>query len=158
MNNNILYFAYGANTNLDSMDYRCHGAESLGECILHGWRLRFAIHADIVPDNSQKVHGVLWKISKEHLESLDIFEGYPRYYNRRILQIEYKSEIISAWAYYMISGNDESLPSIQYWNTVVNGYKDHFISIDQLTAAAAQANIADSNFGRQISKLDNDWE
>ena len=56
------YFAYGMNTNLDEMSYRCPTARPLGYATLLNHRFRFATHADVVPALESVVHGVLWEI------------------------------------------------------------------------------------------------
>jgi len=81
-----LYFAYGANMNIESMSRRCPGARPCGTWYLRDWRLRFYSHATIEPAPGHGVAGVLWQLTPECLDFLDCFEGYPDYYTRRTWQ------------------------------------------------------------------------
>jgi hypothetical protein len=69
------YFAYGMNTNLDSMAQRCPGALCLGSGYLEGYKFAFRLHADVElgsPDD--RVDGVVWQLSDDDMDSLDAFE------------------------------------------------------------------------------------
>lgn len=80
-----LYFAYGANLSHDSMDLRCPQARPFQSFYLRGWELAFATHATIRPNPGKTVPGALWRITEDCESSLDSFEGYPTYYDKRIL-------------------------------------------------------------------------
>jgi gamma-glutamylcyclotransferase (GGCT)/AIG2-like uncharacterized protein YtfP len=80
-----LYFAYGANLSLDSMAVRCPKARPFQTFYLSGWELGFATHATIRPNPGKVVPGALWRITDDCEWSLDAFEGYPKYYTKRIL-------------------------------------------------------------------------
>ena len=83
-----LYFAYGSNINLDQMDRRCPNAQVVGPVVLENYKLLFRSNtrnagvATIRPHKGRKVHGLLWKITPECEKSLDIYEGYPRLYEK----------------------------------------------------------------------------
>jgi gamma-glutamylcyclotransferase (GGCT)/AIG2-like uncharacterized protein YtfP len=78
-----LYFAYGANMNMDSMAWRCPGARPIGAFTLKDWELEFYSHANIRENTGRGVPGVLWAITAECEASLDAFEGFPDYYTKR---------------------------------------------------------------------------
>lgn len=130
----MYYFAYGMNTNLDHMTTRCPGASVIGAAKLVDHKFRFAYHADIMPEDNSTVDGVLWLITKECLISLDLLEGYPRYYNRKIVDIEYKNQHYFSWVYYMNGGRDE-LPAKSYWDCVLEGYTQNNVPTEQLYTA-----------------------
>ena len=71
----MLYYSYGANTNIDNMAYRCPKAKVVSSLVLPDYRLVFRGVADIEPANYNQVQGVLWDITSECENSLDIFEG-----------------------------------------------------------------------------------
>ena len=79
----VLYFAYGANMDVDSMSFRCPDAQPRGVFLLREWELRFYCHATIEPRSGSAVAGVLWALTPECERSLDRFEGYPDYYTKR---------------------------------------------------------------------------
>jgi len=131
----MFYFAYGMNTNRDSMRFRCPGAISMGYATLLNHEFRFAIHADVVPVPDQQVHGVLWLIDTDHLESLDQLEGYPYYYGRDILPVEYQGNIVMAECYRMQPDHLDDYPSPGYLNMLLEGYEEHHVPQDQIEAA-----------------------
>ena len=83
---NLLYFAYGANMNIESMAFRCPAARPVQTLCMRDWRLRFYSHATIEPCVGAEVAGVLWQITPECEVALDIFEGHPVYYTKRVWQ------------------------------------------------------------------------
>jgi gamma-glutamylcyclotransferase (GGCT)/AIG2-like uncharacterized protein YtfP len=78
-----LYFAYGANMNMESMSWRCPQARPIGAFKLRNWQLEFYSHANIRESTGDSVPGVLWAITTECEQSLDAFEGFPDYYTKR---------------------------------------------------------------------------
>jgi len=127
-----LYFAYGMNTNLDSMAHRCPGAECLGPAILAQHRFRFAVHADVVPDPDQFVDGVLWRITETHLASLDLLEGFPEYYDRKLVTVLNSHGIQPAITYFMQPGAPDAVPGSGYLNMCLAGYRQNGVSAQQI--------------------------
>jgi gamma-glutamylcyclotransferase (GGCT)/AIG2-like uncharacterized protein YtfP len=83
MNQNNLYFAYGANMHPGHMSWRCPNALAHRAFILRDWELKFYNHATIEPRKGAEVAGVLWTITDACEQSLDAFEGFPSYYTKR---------------------------------------------------------------------------
>ncbi len=87
-----LYFAYGSNLDREQMAERCPNAEPFRIAHLHGYRLVFGGHspnwdgapATIVPAEEHSVAGLLYRITPEEIEQLDIYEGHPDRYERQI--------------------------------------------------------------------------
>ena len=131
----MFYFAYGMNTNRDSMARRCPGAICMGVATLLNHEFRFAHHADVVPNTDSAVEGVLWLIDTDHLESLDQLEGYPYYYDRAILPVEYHGNIVMAECYRMQPDNPDDYPSQGYLDMLLEGYLEHNIPDDQIFTA-----------------------
>ena len=84
-----LYFAYGSNINLDQMSYRCPDACVVGPASLENYELLFRRggFATIAPREGGKVHGLLWSLTPECERSLDRYEGYPRFYDKRTVTV-----------------------------------------------------------------------
>ena len=72
-----LYFAYGANLNIEHMRVRCPAANAAGPAALFGYR--FLVNgcgwATVVADEAAAVHGVLWWLSPSCEAALDEQEG-----------------------------------------------------------------------------------
>ena len=131
----MFYFAYGMNTNRSSMTWRCPGAVAFGAARLLDHEFRFSHHADVVVSPGESVDGVLWLIDEDHLADLDILEGYPGYYNRAVLPVEYQGNIVMAECYRMEPGNTDCGPGKGYLDMIFQGYQEHDIPNDQIWAA-----------------------
>lgn len=117
------------------MNHRCENSVSLGKSTLKGWKFRFAVHADIIESKHDITHGVLWKVSPKDLNSLDIFEGYPHYYDRKKVIVNHNDLDYEAWVYYMTTGIKSDLPGQYYWNMLTEGYNEHDVPLDQMHLA-----------------------
>lgn len=131
----IYYFAYGMNTNLEQMAYRCPQAQLVGAATLDGHRFRFAGCADIVEDEHNYVDGVLWYITRDCLAALDQLEGYPRFYNSKEVLVVCNGQEYRAEVYYMNAGQEDGLPTNSYLDMVTEGYTDNNVPLDQVTAS-----------------------
>jgi gamma-glutamylcyclotransferase len=129
------YLAYGLNTNIASMQSRCTEAKLLGNVWVTGYRLCFKNHCDVVPDTHSKLNCVLWSITQECETHLDILEGYPEYYTKKNLTINYQDKNIQAMIYHMQGKSREILPSQNYLDLVVQGYKENNLNIKQIELA-----------------------
>ena len=128
----MLYFAYGMNTNPEQMALRCPGAVSHGHAKLVDHRFRFAYHADVEACEGSYVDGVLWEIDEGHLKSLDALEGFPGYYTRVVGTVVHGARTFHALVYRMQPGQEDSAPSISYYNMVREGYQAHQVPMDQI--------------------------
>jgi len=96
-----LYFAYGSNMDLTQMKYRCRTAELFCNGKLDDHKLVERLHADIEVSEGAEVHGILMFIQPDDLKSLDIYEGYPSYYDRKFVDVETEHGTFQAIAYEM---------------------------------------------------------
>lgn len=75
-----LYFAYGANMDIEAMAKRAPSSKPLGLARLP--RHRFVItldgYASVVRDPRAEVHGMLWELALSDVRPLDRFEGVDR--------------------------------------------------------------------------------
>ena len=130
-----LYFAYGMNTNLDSMQTRCPEAKWIGPAELINFELEFAYHCNVKPQSGARTPGLLWAVSDQDLASLDATEGYPYYYTREGAVVEHAGEAKLAIVYTMVGTTEPSPPSEHYWNLVQTGYQENAISQRELIRA-----------------------
>lgn len=139
------YIAYGSNMNLNQMRYRCPNSsvESIG--YLTGWKLYFNIHADIKYTGNKKdiVPVVIWNIAKEDWQSLDLYEGYPNYYIKKVINTSFinnkgktvKKEDCIAYIMSDDTINTYDRPSDSYIDTILVGYLQNNIDFDKLFEA-----------------------
>jgi gamma-glutamylcyclotransferase (GGCT)/AIG2-like uncharacterized protein YtfP len=129
------YFAYGMNTNLDSMRIRCPGARVIGVGWLDDYEFVFRTHADIQKEPGSICYGVLWEINTAHLRSLDMLEGYPHYYTRFKIPVNFNNKKVKAYVYQMNDQEYVSEPSAGYLDMVTEGYTQNGVPINQIDTA-----------------------
>lgn len=134
----MLYFSYGSNLNVAQMKKRCPAATKLCPASLGGAELGFLGGvATIFPEQGSSVLGVeggLWLITPECLEALDKYEGYPRLYDRGIVEVvDDNGQAQQAITYWIVKKGMKVDPiSASYLNTIIQGYKDFGIRFDGL--------------------------
>ena len=129
------YFSDGMNTNLAQMARRCPMAVSLGAAVLPGFRFEFKQFATVIPDVETDTDGVVWEISDDCEDALDILEGFPKFYTKQLVTVLLNGKPTTAMTYLMYPDEVLNLPSNSYYNLVADGYEDHGISLDQLNDA-----------------------
>lgn len=113
--------AYGMNTNVDSMRVRAPTAAWLGKVTLPQHKLVFKYFADVEP-SSTDMEVVLWSIDTTVLQAMDHCEGYPTFYQRKQVEIEYAGQTVTAWIYYMNADVEYCAPPPLYLDMLVEGY------------------------------------
>lgn len=140
----MLYAAYGSNINLEQMAYRCPNSKVVGVGLIKKWKLCFNIHADIRKTNriNDTVPVLLWDIADEDWEKLDRYEGFPKYYVKKIVTVywyndkgQYHSE--EAIVYVMADGysKEYAFPKKDYFNIIFEGYYENYIDFQYLHEA-----------------------
>lgn len=84
-----LYIAYGSNLNLAQMAARCPSASVYAKGVLNNWELVYRgrktnSHATIIRKRGSTIPVLVWEIQPIDEYRLDIYEGYPRYYFKKI--------------------------------------------------------------------------
>jgi hypothetical protein len=149
-----LYFAYGANMNVEGMKYRCPTATLVGPCVLKGWKLAFRGCADIVESPNDQVTGVMWLIEDDDEHALDHFEGYPiSYIKKRVTVTPDKSwgeEPVRAMVYIMMPNRWRGFhgPSKGYYECIAEGYRAFGMDEEPLERAAMEADLKD-HYGKK---------
>lgn len=119
------YLAYGMNTNLESMANRCPGARSLGKVVLNDHKLVFKHHADAVRNRGSKMECALWLITGNCEAALDVLEGYPFYYNKKMVDVDFNGTTVRAMIYFMTDNHLYSAPAKSYVEMMETGYRAH---------------------------------
>lgn len=140
-----LYFAYGANLHLDNMARRCPKAWPRRSFNLRDWQLVFQTHAQIEPCAGAVVPGALWEITPECEESLDRFEGYPVYYQKRVICTD-----LGEVMFYHMWHDHAEMPGQGYLDIIRRGYHDWGLDLDQLHQAL--------QITRERVQLDHWWD
>ena len=134
-----LYFAYGSNINLGQMEYRCPDASVVGPATLENYELLFRRGgcATIAPKEGETVHGLLWSLTPACERSLDRYEGYPRFYEKRMVTVrDGLGRSLSVMAYIMAERFREPvLPTNSYYNGILLGYLQNGLPVAALKKA-----------------------
>lgn len=141
-----LYIAYGSNMDKKQMAYRCPEAQLLGTAEVEDYRLLFkgsktGAYATIEPEEGSRVPVLLWEITEQDERSLDRYEGYPRFYYKRELEILFEGERKTAMVYIMHEENPLGIPSKRYQDVISNAYRKFGFDGSVLEKALMESNI-----------------
>lgn len=135
----MYYVAYGSNMNLGQMKFRCPKSKVICNGTLIGWKLVFNIHADIIytGNEADKVPVVLWDIHRNDWKSLDMYEGFPKYYIKKNVNVIIQNGDCVEAVVYVMANNRKGivLPNKYYFDVILTGYKENGINTDTLYAA-----------------------
>lgn len=145
-----LYFAYGANLNVDSMRHRCQDAVQVQPFYLWNWQLAFSGVATIRPAPGACVAGALWAISDKDERSLDSFEGWPTLYRKEIIRSDGLEFMV-----YVMNSDWPSEPSPSYVRTIAEGYRHWGLDLADLSAAIHNTIEETFTYDLQWSPSDN---
>lgn len=137
---NKLYIAYGSNLNLMQMELRCPTAKVVGASEIKDYALVFrggrrGAVATIEPCEGASVPVLLWKIKPNDEKALDIYEGFPTFYDKETMELPLDGKTVSAMVYVMTPGHRLGYPSDFYYNTIYEGYKTAGFNTDILDQA-----------------------
>jgi gamma-glutamylcyclotransferase len=152
------YFAYGSNMSTERLKDRIGDCKVISGAILSNHDLLFNKYsnsdgtgkANISYSKEKSVHGVVYKLAKEQLDRLDLFEGAklsPPHYTRENMEVQLydgsKVEVITYVAHQNFT-REGLVPSQEYLDWILNGLKENGIkegdSIKKAALAIKQKN------------------
>ena len=127
------YIAYGSNLNVKQMKMRCPGANILGTTKLKDYELLFkgsktGSYLTIEKKEGSTVPVAIWEVTESDEKSLDRYEGYPIFYYKKEMKLQYKGirtgkrRTVNAFVYIMHEENPVGVPSIYYMKTFIERY------------------------------------
>lgn len=127
------YVAYGSNLNVRQMKMRCPGATILGTAKLKDYELLFkgsktGSYLTIEKKEGSTVPVAIWEVTESDEKSLDRYEGYPIFYYKKEMKLQYKGirtgkrRTVNAFVYIMNEENPVGVPSIYYMKACIDGY------------------------------------
>lgn len=143
----MLYLAYGMNTNIEQMAYRCPSAISYGRYDITDHRLVFRGVADAVYSPGDTLQCVLWDITRNCEEALDMLEGFPYFYDKKEVEVEFMGIKDYAMMYYMVNPYNTSHPNHSYKEMLEEGYYVHGLDLEQIYQAEGFINAMDLTHG-----------
>jgi gamma-glutamylcyclotransferase (GGCT)/AIG2-like uncharacterized protein YtfP len=144
-----LVFAFGSNLDLAQMQSRCPSAKVVGRATLPKHTFVFAgsstvwkgAVAHVVRDPEGAVPGVLYRVSAEDLAVLDLFEGHPFKYQRRIRVVrDRRCRRRRAHIYILTASRAKSgAPSLAYLTKILKAYRHLGFDHGPLLSAVREA-------------------
>ena len=129
-----LYVAYGSNLHLAQMAARCPSATVYGVGRLNNWELLFRgmdgnAHATIARKKGSSVPVLLWNIEPLDECRLDRYEGYPRYYFKQNVMVDFEGKKKKAMVYIMDLHQKSAKPSRRYVEVIRQGYINNNLNL-----------------------------
>lgn len=131
----IYYFAYGSNLDESQMKDRCPNSRLVGKFCLKDYKLDFTIFspkrvcgcADIIKNPGTEVWGLVYELTKEDLDRLDVFEANPDKYKRFTTKVVNDTgEELPVETYEVVEKSFETIkPSKQYHGILVEAGKKY---------------------------------
>ena len=143
--NNRLMISYGSNMNVQQMQHRCPGAEIVGKATLEGWRLTFQgsqhnAHANILREDGATTPVLIWAISQDHEDTLDIYEGVAGgYYRKHYMPVTVNGKTHRRALVYLMNTRPYNAPQARYLNGIATAYKAACIDTEPLYEALRYA-------------------
>ena len=135
----LLYAAYGSNMNIPQMSQRCPRAVERGVGVIRDHEMYFSYHgvANIQPDKGNYVPVVVWELTKGCEAALDLYEGYPHLYIKRIVPVTWNGVDQDMMVYVLKEPYNQVIakPSVRYFNCIKEGYLSHGLDLDKLNDA-----------------------
>ena len=134
------------------MTERCPKAIYIGSTILKGWRLIFKSVATIEKELGKDVPVGIFEISDQCEKALDIYEDYPRLYDKKELDVILAGTQVTAMTYVMVAKYGIAPPSKKYFDVISEGYKNCDLNSDFLLEAEEYSIKANSGNGYQSTR------
>lgn len=125
------YIAYGSNMVEEQMAYRCPGGKLIGMGTLSNHRLEFYRHATVEADTAcaEGVPVAVWEINDTDERRLDVYEGYPHYYDKEEATVRMADgSEIKGMVYIMCDRYKKESPVDEYYADICKAYKKLGIS------------------------------
>lgn len=134
------YLAYGSNLNIEQMRYRCPDAQVVGKAYLEDYQLLFkgsktGSYLTVESCKGSKVPLGIWLISDADERKLDRYEGYPTFYYKKTIKFRFNGRIEEGIIYIMHENRKLGIPSVQYVDTCLVGYKNFGFNLKYLDKA-----------------------
>lgn len=140
-----LYVAYGSNLHIEQMAYRCPDAVKVCNGVIKDYALVFrgsrsGAYATIIPEKGEEVPVVVWEISTNDEQRLDLYEGYPTFYYKRDFTITRSDteDEITAMGYVMPASAKIGKPTKAYVAICDQGYYDQGLDSNKLAEAVSR--------------------
>ncbi len=137
----MLYFAYGANMNPETLGERGVAFEKVCKGKVRDMRLVFdkpgddgTGKADLQDHKGSEVQGVIYDVPEASLVNLDVYEGVDRgHYRRQVVRVQTSKGELECIAYRAAKFRSGLKPSPAYLRAIIRGAEAHRLSPEYLT-------------------------
>ena len=141
-----LYIAYGSNLNVKQMKIRCPRARIIGTSEIPDYQLIFrgsktGSYLTIEPKEGSNVPVAVWEVTKFDEASLDLYEGFPKFYYKEQMNLPVKAfnnfevQEKGVFVYIMHENRPLGIPSRSYIMTCLEGYATFGFDVKNLAKA-----------------------
>ena len=135
-----VYAAYGSNMDVTQMAFRCPDAKLIGTGEIKNYRLMFKgelpySYATIEGEEDFTVPVVLWELSAADEFSLDRYEGCPKKYYKKVIEVAVGKGTIQAMVYVMDEGYPLNPPDSHYYSVIYDAYEKFGLDTEILEEA-----------------------
>jgi gamma-glutamylcyclotransferase len=128
----VLHFAFASNMHQAQMKRFCPASRFLKPVVLEGFRFvydGFSVAWDgavgnIIKADHEKVWGALYEMTERDRLTLDAFEGYPRNYDHREVEVKDREGNVYRAMAYARTGRPPGQPHPDYERIVIDGAKE----------------------------------
>jgi gamma-glutamylcyclotransferase (GGCT)/AIG2-like uncharacterized protein YtfP len=128
----VLYFAYASNMHREQMKRWCPASRFLKAAALAGYRFVYdgfsvtwdGAVANIVRSDAETVWGAVYDITERDRLTLDAFEGYPREYDHKEVEVRDRDGRTYRAMAYLRTGRAPGRPHPDYERIVIDGAKE----------------------------------
>jgi len=139
----VLYFAYASNMNQAQMKRWCPASRFLRAARLEGYRFVYDGYSpawdgavgNIVKSETEGVWGALYETTERDRLTLDAFEGYPRSYDHKEVEVKGRDGRVDRAMTYYRTGRALGKPNPDYERIVVDGAKECGLPDEYIDAA-----------------------
>lgn len=135
------------------MAYRCPHSKVAGTSEIKNFELEFRGVVTIVPKENASVPVLIWKLDERNLSTLNQYEGWPRLYRQEKMEFELNGKTFEGMAYLMNYGKIAP-PSQEYYNTILQGYREN--GLDESFLQKALENSLQMDFA--VEEIDEDFD
>tara|TARA_B100001750_G_scaffold173058_1_gene141274 strand:+ start:701 stop:1090 length:390 start_codon:yes stop_codon:yes gene_type:complete len=123
---------------------RCNGCSYVKNAYLDNYALSFCHpepdniygYANVYKKKGSRVPGAIWKITKEHEQTLDIYEEYPKSYKKHYFNLDGNKTM-----FYIMETCSFKKPSQRYINVIKEGYQDCNLDLTYLERKISNYNM-----------------
>jgi len=138
----MLYFSYGSFLDSETLRRHCPGARFVGKAVLPNFEVQFNYMSrtygggvtGVEPAPGKKAQGVVYEVSPEEMEHLDVVEAVPEgyYYRQTVLIVDDGGNLLEAETYRTTHPSGPFKPTKRYVALMIKGAREQGMDMDYI--------------------------